>query len=293
MSPRINSQADIENVSLFQETKSILQDNNIKLKKKYGQNYLIDSFKRKKIINFANLNNEDTVLEIGSGIGTLSLEIAKKAKKLIAIEQDPIIYNILRKRIKDNGIDNIELINEDALNTDFPKFNKIVSNLPYQISSPITFKFLEYNFDLAILMYQKEFAKRMKVNVSTKNYSRLSAMLYFKGNVEFLDDLSPKAFFPPPKITSTVIKLTPKEKHPEMSIINNEYTKIAKALFQHKKKKVINALIDSRHEIGYSDKKELRSILNKYDLAIFNEKVIATSPEDILGLSIAIKDIIK
>ena len=142
--------------SLSKVTKSILNENGIKLNKNLGQNYLIDKNKRDQIINFGNINKDDVILEIGTGIGTLTIELAKKAKKVIAIEQDSNICKILAKRLKDEKIDNVELINDDALNVEFPKLNKIISNLPYQISSPITFKFLDYDFDLAILMYQKE-----------------------------------------------------------------------------------------------------------------------------------------
>ena len=137
-----------EKISLAKETKSILQENDIKLNKNLGQNYLIDDFKRKKIINYGNLTKEDTVLEIGPGIGTLTIELAKKAGKVIAIEQDTTIFNILKRRLEKENINNVELINGDAVKVDFPKFNKIVSNLPYQISSPISFKFLNYDFDL-------------------------------------------------------------------------------------------------------------------------------------------------
>ena len=126
----------------------------IKLNKNLGQNYLIDKNKRDQIINFGNITKDDVVLEIGTGIGTLTIELAKRAGKVIAIEQDKKIYEILAQRLKDEKIDNVELINDDALKVEFPEFNKIISNLPYQISSPITFKFLEYDFDCAILMYQ-------------------------------------------------------------------------------------------------------------------------------------------
>ena len=128
-----------EKISLAKETKQILQENGIILNKNLGQNYLIDDFKRKKIIEFAKLTKEDTVLEIGPGIGTLTIELAKKAGKVIAIEQDTTIFNILKKRLEKEQIDNVELINGDAVKVDFPEFNKIVSNLPYQISSPISF----------------------------------------------------------------------------------------------------------------------------------------------------------
>ena len=274
--------------SLSKITKSILNQHGITLNKNLGQNYLIDKNKRDQIINFGNLNKNDTVLEIGTGIGTLTLEIARKAKKVIAIEQDENIYKILTERLEDEQIDNVEPINDDALSVDFPKFNKIISNLPYQISSPITFKFLEYDFDLAILMYQKEFAERMNGKVGTKDYSRLSAMLYFKCNVETLTDVSSESFIPKPKIDSTVVKLTPKENKIDASDFKT-YSKFTKALFQHRNKKIKNALIDSRHIINNIDKKILKQRLNSIEDDELNEylskRVVALTPEEILKLS--------
>ncbi|WP_295610113.1 16S rRNA (adenine(1518)-N(6)/adenine(1519)-N(6))-dimethyltransferase RsmA [uncultured Methanobrevibacter sp.] len=274
--------------SLSKTTKIILNQYGIKLNKNLGQNYLIDKNKRDQIINFGNLNEDDVVLEIGTGIGTLTIELAKKAGKVIAIEQDSNIAKILRERLKKEKIDNVELINDDALNVDFPKFNKIISNLPYQISSPITFKFLNYDFDLAILMYQKEFARRMNGAVGTKDYSRLSAMLYFKCDVETLTDVSSESFLPKPKIDSTVVKLTPKENK-----ISEEdfkiYSNFTKALFQHRNKKIRNALIDSRHVICNLDKKEMKEKINRIEDDELNEylkkRVIAIKPEEILFLS--------
>ena len=274
--------------SLSKETKEILSKYGIKLNKNLGQNYLIDKNKRNQIISFGNINENDVILEIGTGIGTLTIELAKKAKKVIAIEQDPKIFKIISERLKEEKIDNVELINDDALNVDFPKFNKIISNLPYQISSPITFKFLNYDFDLAILMYQKEFAERMNGSVGTKNYSRLSAMLYFKCDVETLTDVSSESFIPKPKVDSAVIKLTPKDV--EITDADFEvYSKFTKALFQHRNKKIRNALIDSRHMISNIDKKTLKKRLNSIEDDNINEylseRVIVLRPEEILMLS--------
>lgn len=274
--------------SLSKTTKSILNQYGIKLNKNLGQNYLIDKNKRDQIINFGNLNDDDVVLEIGTGIGTLTIELAKKAGKVIAIEQDSNIAKILSERLKKEKIDNVELINDDALNVDFPKFNKIISNLPYQISSPITFKFLNYDFDLAILMYQKEFARRMNGSVGTKDYSRLSAMLYFKCDVETLTDVSSESFLPKPKIDSTVVKLTPKENKISEEDFKT-YSNFTKALFQHRNKKIRNALIDSRHVICNLDKKEMKEKINRIEDDELNEylkkRVIAIKPEEILFLS--------
>ena len=265
-----------------------MNQHGITLNKNLGQNYLIDKNKRNQIIGFGDVDKNDVVLEIGTGIGTLTIELAKKAKKVIAIEQDENICKILTERLKDEKIDNVELINNDALKVDFPKFNKIISNLPYQISSPITFKFLEYDFDLAILMYQKEFADRMNGEVGSKNYSRLSAMLYFKCNVETLTNVSAESFIPKPKIDSTVVKLTPKENR----IADDDfkiYSNFTKALFQHRNKKIKNALIDSRHIISNIDKKILKKRLNGIEDDELNEylskRVVELTPEEILFLS--------
>ena len=274
--------------SLSKITKNILNQHGIKLNKNLGQNYLIDKNKRDQIINFGNIDENDVILEIGTGIGTLTIELAKKAKKVIAIEQDKKICEILAKRLKDEKIDNVELINDDALKVEFPKFNKIISNLPYQISSPITFKFLDYDFDLAILMYQKEFAERMNGEVGTKNYSRLSAMLYFKCDVETLTDVSSESFIPKPEIDSTVVSLTPKENKipPEDFKIYSDFTK---ALFQHRNKKIRNALIDSRHIVTKLDKKEMKRRMNEIESEQLNEylkkRVVALSPKEILTIS--------
>ncbi|WP_303294818.1 16S rRNA (adenine(1518)-N(6)/adenine(1519)-N(6))-dimethyltransferase RsmA [Methanobrevibacter woesei] len=286
--------------SLAKTTKDILNKYNIKLNKNLGQNYLIDRNKRDQIIDFGNITKKDIILEIGPGIGTLTCELSSKAKKVIAIEQDPTIFDILKERLENENITNVELINDDALNVDFPEFNKIISNLPYQISSPITFKFLEYDFDTAILMYQKEFANRMKGKVGTKDYSRLSAMLYFKCEVELLTNVSAESFIPKPKVDSTVIKLSPKIPEFEgelsklaISEINEAdfkvYSKFTKALFQHKNKKARNALIDSRHEVSSLDKKEFKNKLNSITSTKINdllsERVLKISPENILFLS--------
>ena len=282
--------------SLSAETKSVLNKYNIRLNHKLGQNFLIDANKRNQIIEYGNISPDETILEIGPGIGTLSLEIAKKAKRLICIEQDRKVADILQKRAMEESIDNIEIINEDALKVDFPEFDKIISNLPYQISSPITFKLLEYPFKSGILMYQREFADRMTANVGSKNYSRLSAMLYFKVDVEFLMNVPSECFMPKPKVDSTVVRLTPNDRFKEDGKLFRNYSRICKALFQHKNKKAENSFINSRHEIDYSDKKELKNNLKSIESErledLLEKRVINLSPEDILDLTKELEDIL-
>jgi 16S rRNA (adenine1518-N6/adenine1519-N6)-dimethyltransferase len=268
-------------VSLSQETKQILNDHGIHLSRRLGQNYLIDDFKRKKILNFANLTPHDTVLEVGPGIGTLTIPMAHRAGKVVAIEQDARIAHILKERLSEEGLHNVELINHDALKVDFPYFNKIVANLPYQISSPITFKFLEYDFDMAILMYQKEFAQRMNAPVGSKHYSRLSVMMHFKAQVELLDKVSPHAFIPPPKVDSAVVKLIPSHE----VVVDDFFASVCRALFQHRRKKARKSLKESFHEIGNWGKDEVKEILQGLDDDLGEERVFKLTPEQILEIS--------
>ncbi|OWT32948.1 16S rRNA (adenine(1518)-N(6)/adenine(1519)-N(6))-dimethyltransferase [Methanobrevibacter sp. 87.7] len=282
-------------ISLAKETKKLLKKYDLILNHNLGQNFLIDDAKRNQIIDFGNINSNDTILEIGPGIGTLTLKMAKKAKKVICIEKDKKVLNILNKRIEDNSIDNIEIINDDALKVDFPRFDKVISNLPYQISSPITFKLLNYPFKFGVLMYQKEFAYRMLSNVGERNYSRLSAMLHFKVDIELLTKVPAECFMPKPKIDSAVVKLTPNNKIKDKELFKN-YEKVCKALFQHKNKKAENSIINSRHELGYTDKKELKTDiknLNSENLdKLLEKRVISLSPEEILEITKLLSDIL-
>ena len=125
----------------------------------FDQHFLVDAGYLDRIVAAAELNSEDIVLEIGAGVGNLTERLARKAKKVIAIELDPALVNVLHDRFDNVG--NIEIIVGDALKIDFPEFDKVVSNLPYSISSEITFKLLRHKFKLGILMYQYEFALRM------------------------------------------------------------------------------------------------------------------------------------
>ena len=274
---------------MLSETLKILNKEGIKLDKRKGQNYLIDKDVLSRIIHSADLSKTDTVLEIGAGIGTLTIPLAKNAGKVIAVEQDRKIAAILVKRLKKLQISNVEIIIGDATKIAFPKFNKVVSNLPYKISSPITFKILKYNFELAVLMYQMEFAERMIAYPGDSNYSRLSVMIHFYTNAEMLFKVSKKVFLPKPKVSSAVIMLTPKNGlDVDVFLLN-----VIRALFQHKRKKVRNALMDSFHEIGELDKYERRDLISKLDQELLNQRVFNMEPKNIRKLSKEIERTIK
>jgi 16S rRNA (adenine1518-N6/adenine1519-N6)-dimethyltransferase len=273
---------------MLSETLRILKQNGIKLDKRKGQNYLVNPDVLSKIIQRSELSKNDSVLEIGAGIGTLTIPLAKNAGKVYAVEQDRKVANVLRKRLEQLELDNVEVIVEDATKMDLPSVNKVVSNLPYQISSPITFKILENPFEMAVLMYQKEFAQRMVALPGDRNYSRLSVMMYLYSEVEILFQVSENDFFPKPKVASAVIKMQPK-----IDVdIDPFFVDVTRAMFQHKKKKIRNALIDSYHEIGDMDKSELKTIISQLDQTMMNDRVFKMSPEDLLKISGDIKNLV-
>jgi 16S rRNA (adenine1518-N6/adenine1519-N6)-dimethyltransferase len=206
--------------------------------RKQGQHFLTNQHILTRIVEQAELSREDTVLEIGAGSGNLTQLLCEQAGKVIAIEKDPNLVAYLKNTLE---ADNLQIIHADALKINFPPFNKIVSNLPYQISSPITFKLFKYNFDLAILMYQHEFAKRMTAKPNTKNYSRLTVATQYFADAQLLFKVPKSAFQPPPQVDSAVIKLKMKKTPPTVTD-EKFFLQVVKAAFLQRRKKLRNTL---------------------------------------------------
>ena len=221
------------------------------MKAKLGQNFLINKKIAEKEVEYASINMQDTVLEIGPGQGILTYFLASKAKKVIAVEIDKKLVEKLKKTLPEN----VELINNDILKIDLenlPKFNKVVSNLPFQISSPFTFKLLKHDFELAILIYQKEFADRMVAKPKTSSYSRLSVNVYYYANCEILEVVSKSCFRPQPKVDSRMIKLIPRMS-PAFNVDDeNFFFDLTKNLFNFRRKK-IGTIINYLYDFDYKD----------------------------------------
>ncbi|MDY9923976.1 16S rRNA (adenine(1518)-N(6)/adenine(1519)-N(6))-dimethyltransferase RsmA [Methanobacterium sp.] len=276
---------------LAQETSQLLKKHQIRLNRRKGQNYLINDHILARIIENSHLNDSDVVLEIGAGIGTLTIPLAEKSSKVVAFEQDKKIVRVLKDRLQELKISNVEVLEGDATKMEFPYFNKVVSNLPYQISSPITFKLLNHDFDYAILMYQLEFAQRMVAQPGESNYSRLSVMMNLCTHTELLFKVPQNAFLPPPRISSAVIKLVP-QKNPQ---VDEFFINTCRALFQHKKKKSGKALLQSFHEISSLDldRSHIRDLIQKLDTKLIEERVFNLKGEEILTISRELKDLME
>ena len=227
--------------------REIIKEYNIKPKKKLGQNFLHDKNIISSIINNVNVKDED-IIEIGPGPGILTENILKnKARSLLVIEKDDS-FEVNLKKIKNKYKDNFIYLIHDVIDFDFNKLTKkeykIVSNLPYNISVPFILKMIKIRRIISwkdmVLMVQKEVAERITANIGTKNYGRLSIMVNLNNDVKKLLNVKPSSFIPKPKVDSTVIKISPKNKN--LNINEEVFEKIVKICFSQRRKKIKNNL---------------------------------------------------
>ena len=205
---------------------------------RWGQNFLIDHNIAERQINYASVSKNDSVLEVGPGHGILTKKLSKKARHVIAIEIDKELIKKLECP------ENVELFHANVLEIDLStfKFNKVVSNLPFDIAAPFTFQMLDQKIDLAVLMYQKEFAERLVAKPGSKNYSRVTVSSFLKGNWQVLEDVPPEAFLPRPKVYSSIVRFIPSS--PDLWIADRQVLdNLLRALFSHRRKNTRNALL--------------------------------------------------
>ena len=243
--------------------KEVIQEYNLKPKKKLGQNFLHDKNIISSIIRKAKVENEN-IIEIGPGPGILTEKILKeKAKSLVVIEKDQSFESNLKK-IKNDYQENFDYLIHDVLDFDFNQLTnnafKIISNLPYNISVPFILKMVRNQKTIPwkemILMVQKEVAERILAKIGTKTYGRLSLMVNLKNNVTKILDVKPSSFIPRPKVDSTVIKITP---NPKYTLVDDEiFEKIVKICFSQRRKKIKNNL--DQLDINTAQLLELSSI---------------------------------
>ncbi|GAB6135686.1 16S rRNA (adenine(1518)-N(6)/adenine(1519)-N(6))-dimethyltransferase RsmA [Thermococcus prieurii] len=253
---------------------SLIYKYNLRPNRDLGQNFLIVPDIIERNVERAELSERDVVLEIGPGLGVLTKELAERAGKVYAIEKDRRIIEVLRKEY---AWPNVELIEGDAVKVEWPEFNKMVSNLPYQISSLVTFKLLKHDFERAVLIYQLEFAERMVARPGDKNYSRLSLMVQAKASVELVERIGKGAFWPRPKVDSAVVVIEPKPRDERIELDEN----LVKALFQHRRSTVASALKKSAHMLGVDKRKlkEARNLLNSVPNS--GKRVFQLSPAEV------------
>ena len=229
------------------KTKEIVEKYKFKFTKSLGQNFLIDDSVLLDIVNGANINEEDFVIEIGPGVGTLTKVLLERAKRVTAIELDSDLIPILSEELKD--YDNFQLIHKDALKVNFneiigdEKSVKLAANLPYYVTTPIIANLLTggYKFKSLTIMIQKEVAERINSEPNCKEYGALSILVQYHCNTKIVRRVPPTSFIPKPKVDSIVIRLD-KLDEPRVKVKSEElFFRVVRDSFNMRRKTLWNA----------------------------------------------------
>lgn len=249
-------------------TIEILRKYDFNFQKKYGQNFLIDTHILEKIIGAAGISEQDCVLEIGPGIGTMTQYLAETAREVIAVEIDKALIPILQDTL--SSYQNVTVMNEDILKVDINKLVleknggkaiKVVANLPYYITTPIIMGLFESGVPLEsiTIMVQKEVADRMQVGPGTKDYGALSLAVQYYSRPEVMVQVPPTCFMPRPNVGSTVIKLHRYEKPPVDVRDEKKMFALIRASFNQRRKTLVNGLTNAAN-LNVSKEAVLRAL---------------------------------
>lgn len=255
--------------------KDIMEKYGFNFSKKFGQNFLIDKNIIEGICEKADIGKEDGIIEIGPGIGVLTVELAKRAEKVISIEIDNKLIPIIQDNM--SKFKNFKLINEDVLkidlkkliNTEFKRNNirivKVIANLPYYITTPIIMKLLENNLDIdkIVVMVQKEVADRLTAVPGNKNYGAITLAVKYYSQARTILNVPCSVFMPKPNVDSAVVEFDLYNKKP-VSVEDEKFMfKIIKAAFGKRRKTILNAI--STSDIGI-EKEKIKSAFEKSNL---------------------------
>lgn len=268
-------------MDLIQETKFMMKKYHITANKNFGQNFLIDENVVNSIVQTAEISKDDVIFEIGPGLGTLTSKLLEKAGKVICIELDKKMLDILQDRF--SLYDNFELINEDILkinlanlitiNLQHFKHAKVVANLPYYITTPIIMKLLESKLNLSSItvMVQKEVAERLTEIPGGKNSGAITYSIHYYTNPKLVLHVPSTSFLPSPKVDSSVIHFELLNQ-PKVAPLNEYlFFKIIKSAFLQKRKTLINALLN--HPFGTREYLENMLTSLNIDLKIRGERL--------------------
>ena len=276
-------------LSVLEETKFLMKKYGISANKSLGQNFLIDDEAVENIVEAANLSNNDMVIEIGPGLGTLTAKLLEKAGKVISIELDDRMIEILNDRF--SLYDNFMLLHEDVLKVDLNKLIdenienmksvKIVANLPYYITTPIIMKLLEDNLNIESItvMIQKEVADRITAIPGEKNSGAITYSVYYYAEAKEVCFVSKDCFIPAPEVNSEVINLHIRGERAVKVKSEEMFFKVIKASFMQRRKTLLNGLVNSSI---VKDKETGKSLLKDIGL-----------PENIRGENLSIEQFAK
>ncbi|ALM56032.1 16S rRNA (adenine(1518)-N(6)/adenine(1519)-N(6))-dimethyltransferase RsmA [Staphylococcus equorum] len=260
---------DIKDVATPSRTKALLNQYGFNFKKSLGQNFLIDVNIIQKIIDASDIGENTGIIEIGPGMGSLTEQLAKNAKKVVAFEIDQRLIPVLKDTM--GPYDNVEIINEDILKADIAHYVTehladcdnimVVANLPYYITTPILLNLMQQTLpiDGYVVMMQKEVGERLNAQVGTKAYGSLSIVAQYYTETSKVLTVPKTVFLPPPNVDSIVVKLM-KRQTPEVDIDNEDkFFKMTKAAFSQRRKTISN-----NYQSLFVDGKANKEIIKKW-----------------------------
>lgn len=280
------------------ETRAVLEMFGFSFAKKYGQNFLIDGNTVNNIVKSAGITKEDTVLEIGPGIGTMTQVLCEHAKNVIAVEIDKRLIDVLTFTLKD--YDNVTVINSDILKCNIEelceKYShdgklKVVANLPYYITTPIIMELLEKNNNSVIesitVMIQKEVAERLGAEPGNKDYGAITLSINYYSDANIVMNVPSSCFMPKPNVDSAVIRMDIYDKPPVKTKDETKMFKIIKAAFSQRRKTLVNSvsgstdiaketILKSLNEMGLSESVRGEA-LSLEQFAKLSDKIIENS----------------
>jgi 16S rRNA (adenine1518-N6/adenine1519-N6)-dimethyltransferase len=219
--------------------------------KRLGQHFLRDQSIIEGILDKSGFEKSDDILEIGPGLGALTMPLSDHVNSIVAVEKDRLLADILEKRLFQEGIANVNLINDDILKVNWERFNtktgrklKAIGNLPYNISSPFLERLFRHKdfVSIAVLMFQYEFAERLLALPGGKDYGALTVVTRYDAEVTPLMQVSREAFYPKPKVGSMIVRIDLEKAHIRRALDDTVFRRVVKGAFAHRRKTIINSL---------------------------------------------------
>jgi 16S rRNA (adenine1518-N6/adenine1519-N6)-dimethyltransferase len=261
--------------TLLTRTTQWLKRHELRVSKHLGQHFLVDKDVLNRTIEYGQVSANDQILEIGTGTGVLTQALANHAQLVYTIEKDSRLFQALSEELGTDA--RIQLIHGDATQIDWPQCDKLVANLPYTISSPVLFRFFNSEISLAVVMLQKEFGERLTAQPGSKQYGRLTVMTAYHANVELLEVITPESFYPPPAVSSALVRIS-RQTHPPFEVKDVDlFGQVVIALFNQRRKKIRTPL---KAFVGNQQFQKIQA-----EIPWLNQRVEELAPEQIAQIS--------
>ncbi|MEM2141743.1 MAG: 16S rRNA (adenine(1518)-N(6)/adenine(1519)-N(6))-dimethyltransferase RsmA [Candidatus Thorarchaeota archaeon] len=260
----------------------------VRPRRSIGQTFLVDECVARRVVEAACVSENDTVLEIGGGLGILTECLAQRARRVYVVEIDPRLVRALRDL--QQRYPNMTVIHGDALEVNLPPVDKCVSNIPYHISSDLTFRILEIPLSCAVVMYQKEYGERLLAKPGTPDYSRLTIGVRYLMDVEKVFDVSRRQFYPVPLVDSVVVRMTPRS-HGPFAKSREVFQETVRGLYAHPNKQLRRALVIWARDLALPETlpEEVLSLCGRFT---GSERLRQLSLDDLVVIADAVQSLV-